>query len=68
MEEQLRQLYRSIRKLHKIERAIIFLYLEKKTYRQIGEIVGLTEKNISVRLVRIKDKLREMMKTTISDE
>jgi len=62
IEDQLRQLYRAIRTLHHIDRAIILLYLEKKTYKQIGDIMGMTEKNISVRLVRIKDKLRQVVK------
>ena len=61
MEDKLRPLYKAIHTLHYIDRAIVLLYLEKKTYKQIGDIMGMTEKNISVRLVRIKDQLRQIM-------
>ena len=58
-EEKLRKLYLAIRILNQIDRAIIFLYLEKHSYEQIGEIVGISTKNVSVRIVRIKEKLRQ---------
>jgi len=61
-EEQLRKLYLAIRTLNQIDRAIIFLYLEKHSYEQIGEIVGNSTKNVSVRIVRIKEKLRQSIK------
>jgi RNA polymerase sigma-70 factor (ECF subfamily) len=62
LEEQLRKLYIAIRTLNQIDRAIVFLYLEKHSYEQIGEIVGITSKNVSVRIVRIKEKLRQIIK------
>jgi DNA-directed RNA polymerase specialized sigma24 family protein len=37
------------------------LQLEGYNYVEIGEQVGMTEKNVSVRLVRIKEKLRKSM-------
>lgn len=52
-------LYLSIGKLTPVDRAIIILYLDKFSYKEIGEIVGLSEKNVSVKLVRIKEKLKE---------
>ena len=61
-EEQLKKLYRSIRTLNQIDRAVIFLYLEKNSYEQIGEITGISTKNVSVRIVRIKEKLRQIIK------
>lgn len=62
LEEQLKQLYIAIRTLNQIDRAVIFLYLEKKSYEQIGEITGINTKNVSVRIVRIKEKLRKIIK------
>lgn len=62
LEEQLRKLYMAIRTLNQMDRAIIFLYLEKYSYEQIGEIVGITIKNVSIRIVRIKEKLRLIIK------
>jgi len=62
LEEQLRILYLAIRTLNEIDRAIIFLYLEKHSYEKIGEITGISTKNVSVRIVRIKEKLRQIIK------
>lgn len=62
LEEQLKELYLAIRTLNQIDRAIIFLYLEKRSYEQIGEITGTSTKNVSVRIVRIKGKLRQILK------
>ena len=67
IEEQLEELYKAIRKLKNIDRAIILLYLEKKTYLQISEIVGLSEKNISVKLVRIREKLKNIVNKDLRD-
>ena len=53
-------LYFFISKLNDLDKAIIFLYLEQNTYNEIAEITGINEKNVSVRLVRIKEKLRKM--------
>ncbi|MGC9342335.1 MAG: sigma-70 family RNA polymerase sigma factor [Bacteroidales bacterium] len=56
-------LYRAINNLNKIEKAIILLYLEEKSYQEISDVIGLTVKNISVKLVRIKKKLGEIMRS-----
>jgi len=61
LDNELNQLYKAIAKLNEIEKGIILLYLEKKTYAEIGEITGLSEKNISVKIVRIKAKLKELL-------
>lgn len=58
--EQLRELYRLINQLSKIEKAIVLLYLEEKSYDEISEIVGITRGNVGVKLNRIKTKLKEM--------
>lgn len=57
-QEQVEMLYRSIRKLKEIERAIILLYLEDKSYKEIAEIMGLTVTNIGARINRIKNQLK----------
>lgn len=56
-------LYRAIDRLNKIEKAIIFLYLEEKSYREISEIMGISEKNTGVKIVRIKKKLKGIMES-----
>lgn len=49
----------AIKKLEPLNRAIIILYLEHYSYREIGGIMGISEKNVSVKLVRIKERLKE---------
>jgi RNA polymerase sigma-70 factor (ECF subfamily) len=57
-ESRIRQLYSHISKLNDLDKTIIFLYLEKCSYEEIAAITGISRGNVSVRLVRIKEKLR----------
>ncbi len=61
LDEEVKLLYLSIQKLKKTDRAIILLWLEEKSYQDISDITGLTVKNISVKLVRIKRELTEII-------
>lgn len=49
-----------ISKLGVFDRAIILLWLENLSYEEIGAIVGISAKNVSVRLVRIREQLKNM--------
>ncbi len=60
-EEKFGQLFKAIKHLKNLEKAIVFLYLEKCPYEKIAEITGLTEKNVGVKLVRIKEALRKKL-------
>ena len=60
-EEDLKQLRWAIRQLKSVDRAIIFLYLEEKSYQEIADIIGITAKNVGVKIVRIKAKLLRIM-------
>lgn len=53
-------LHRRISKLQPFDRAIVLLWLEELSYEEIGQIVGITTKNVSVRLFRIKEQLKQM--------
>lgn len=57
----LHELHERIALLAEPDRTIVKLQLEGYNYEEIGQQVGMTEKNVSVRLVRIKDKLRKSM-------
>ena len=57
-DESLNELYDGIRQLSEIDRAIIMLYLEEKTYEDIANIIGSNTNNIGVRIKRIKDRLK----------
>ena len=57
---QIKMLHNRISQLGPFDRAIVLLWLENMTYEEIGEIVGISAKNVSVRLFRIKEQLRQM--------
>jgi RNA polymerase sigma-70 factor (ECF subfamily) len=59
--DDIRLFYNAINQLNKIEKAIILLWLEEKSYGEIADITGLTVKNVSVKLVRVKNKLGEII-------
>jgi len=66
-EEKIKKLYEGIRQLKSEDRAIILLYLEKKSYEEIVEITGLTLSNVGVKINRIKKRLFRILKNS-SDE
>ena len=61
-ELQLKALYKAIQTLNDIDKALIFLYLEDKPYREIAETLGITEVNARVKMNRAKDKLKKILK------
>ena len=62
LDENIAEMYCSIRKLKNLERAIILLYLESRSYDEIADITGLTRSNVAIKLMRIKEKLRNMIR------
>lgn len=61
-EEDLQQLYKAISHLSDIEKSIVLLYLEDKPYDEIAEITGITANYVAVKMNRIKEKLRMLIK------
>lgn len=57
---QIRMLRDRICRLGHFDRAIVLLWLENLSYEEIGAIVGISTKNVSVRLVRIREQLKKM--------
>ena len=57
---QVQMLYKRIHRLKPFDRAIVLLWLEGMPYEEIAAIVGITVKNVSVRLYRIKEELKQM--------
>ena len=55
------QLYDAIRQLSEIDRGVILLYLEKKSYQEIADITGTNANNIGVRIKRIKERLKKIL-------
>ena len=58
--KQIKLLHERINRLGPFDRAIILLWPENMSYEEIGAIVGISEKNVSVRLYRIKEQLKTM--------
>jgi len=57
---QVDMLHKRISRLQPFDRAIVLLWLENLSYDEIGQIVGITAKNVSVRLFRIREQLKKM--------
>ena len=60
-EEQLKIMYKAIHQLSDIDKALIFLYLEDKNYREISATIGISEVNARVKMNRIKTRLRTIL-------
>lgn len=61
-EEKLTEMYAAIRRLTEVEKAIVMLYLEDKSYEEMEEILGISNGTLRVKMNRIKDKLRSLTK------
>lgn len=59
-EQLVEMLHKRITRLQPFDRAIVLLWLEDISYEEIGLILGITAKNVSVRLTRIREKLKQM--------
>ncbi len=62
-----RMLFKAVSKLNKVDRAIILLWLEEKEYAEISEVMGISQSAVSVRLVRIRGRLKSIIKN-LEDE
>ena len=60
-ELQLASLYKAIQKLNDIDKALIFLYLEDKPYKEIAETLGISAVNARVKMNRAKEKLKAIL-------
>lgn len=58
-DESIHRLYKAIRQLSEIDRAVILLYLEEKPYQEIAKIIGTNPNNAGVRITRIKERLKK---------
>ena len=63
-EENLGQLYLAIDRLNQVEKAIVMLYLEDRSYEEMEDILGISQGTLRVKMNRIKDKLRELTKNS----
>jgi RNA polymerase sigma-70 factor, ECF subfamily len=61
-ERQVEQLYAALATLPDADRSIALLYLDELSYREIADVLGITESNVGVRLNRVKKRLMERLK------
>lgn len=59
---QIQAMYDAIHLLSDVEKALIMMFLEDKPYKEISEILGITEGNARVKMNRAKEKLRTLIK------
>lgn len=60
-DEKLKALYHSFQYLDKIEKAIIYMYLEDMSHKQIAQTLGISEANARVKLHRTKEKIKSIL-------
>ena len=61
IDEEIRQLYSYINELRELDRALMILYLDSRSYSEIAEILGISETNVSTKIGRIKVQLRQKL-------
>lgn len=59
--EQIDILYKAIKQLTEVERALVLLYLDERPYKEIAETIGISEVNARVKMNRVKAKLKMIM-------
>lgn len=64
-DEQLQFLYQAVARLTEIERALVMLYLDERSYDEMEEIMGISSGTLRVKMNRIKEKLRQQTKNFI---
>ncbi len=64
--EAVTELMTAIHHLNGIDKAIMLLYLEEKSYDEIAEVIGITVSNVGARISRAKERLKQTLKKTES--
>jgi RNA polymerase sigma-70 factor (ECF subfamily) len=59
--ETVEQLYKAIHQLPKTDAALVLLYLDELSYREMAEVLGISESNVGVKLNRAKKALSDLM-------
>lgn len=61
IEQQLQLMYKAVKELNDIDKALVFLYLEDQSYKEISDTLGISEVNARVKMNRIKKTLRNIL-------
>jgi RNA polymerase sigma-70 factor, ECF subfamily len=65
--EVVERLYAAIRQLPKADAALVLLYLDDLSYREMAEVLGISENNVGVKLNRARKALGELMKEVVCE-
>ena len=60
--DMVEQLYAAIRRLPEADRSLVLLHLDGLCYREMADILGISESNVGVRLTRVRNKLADLLK------
>jgi RNA polymerase sigma factor (sigma-70 family) len=58
-DERVRALYRVIQQLDPLNRALLLLYLDEHSYKDIAAILGITETNVATKISRLKQRIKQ---------
>lgn len=61
-EELVQRLYAAIRQLPKLDASLALMHLDGLSYREMSEVLGITESNVGVKLNRIRKQLAQLLK------
>lgn len=61
IEQQLKLMYQAVKELNDIDKALVFLYLEDQSYKEISDTLGISEVNARVKMNRIKKTLKNIL-------
>ncbi|HEY0180653.1 MAG TPA: sigma-70 family RNA polymerase sigma factor [Dokdonella sp.] len=63
-DDGVRALYRCIARLAPLDRALLLLYLDEKSHREIADVLGLSETNVATKIGRLKRRIRDDLDPT----
>jgi RNA polymerase sigma-70 factor (ECF subfamily) len=66
-DERLAELERVIAGLEPLNRALLLLYLDDRSYREIASVLGITETNVATKISRLKERVRRQMAPTTGE-
>lgn len=66
-DERIAELQRVIAGLEPLNRALLLLYLDDRSYREIASILGITETNVATKISRLKERVRQEMTQTTGE-
>jgi RNA polymerase sigma-70 factor (ECF subfamily) len=66
--QRLERLHRAIHHLGEVDRMLVTMYLDDRSYREMADVVGISESNVGVKLHRIKRKLAALLAGEAHDD